>query len=576
MKTFLPVTIIFFLLLTKISQGQNFTLVTSGIGSDLSSSFGAAWGDYDNDGDNDIFITTVYSENDMLFKNNGNGSFTSVTVGALVTETGFSEGAAWGDFDNDGDLDLFVAFYNESNVLYSNNGDGTFTQVSSGLASFTGASGSVSWADINNDGDLDLFVGIGNGNDLLYINNGDGTFTRDFTSVIANDGAPTTGNSWADYDGDGDIDLFVATTANDRLYRNNNDSTFTLVTGDPVVSDNVWSNGGSWGDYDNDGDLDLFVTTGTTNSALANRLYKNNGNGGFTRITTGSFVTDLGTSMSGAWADYDNDGWLDLFVANTSANGNGQNDFLYHNNADGTFTRITTGVIVTDNADTRGAAWADYDTDGDLDLYVSNEVNQTDRLYQNNGNSNHYISIRTIGTVSNRSSIGAIVRVKATINGTSMWQMRDISSQTGYFSQNSLEAEFGLGDATMIDSIVVRWPSGITCIKTNVAADQFITITESCILSGVEETITNAQIAVRLIPNPAKGETMVTFSFEQNETASMQVHDMLGNLVYSANKQFSAGAHSVKLDVSGLAQGTYIFTLRTANGAKSERLIVIQ
>ncbi len=196
-----------------------------------------------------------------------------------------------------------------------------------------------------------------------------------------------------------------------------------------------------------------------------------NGDGTFTKVTEGRIVSDGGNSQSCAWGDYDNDGWLDLFVANA-----GGGNFLYRNNGDGSFSSVTGQAIADDQSTSAGCAWGDYDNDGFLDLVVAG-VGQN-LLYRNNGNSNSWLKANCIGTVSNRSAIGAKVRLKATIGGRTFWQLREISGGSGYVSQNSLIAHFGLGDAKVIDTLRIEWPSGAVQELQNVAANQMLTITE--------------------------------------------------------------------------------------------------
>src|SRR5439155_143910 len=203
--------------------------------------------------------------------------FTAITNGPVVKDGGDSTGCAWGDYDNDGFLDLFVS---------------------------------------NEQGQ----------NNFLFHNNGDGSFAKIISGNIVNDGGASYGCTWGDYDNDGFLDLFVANlNENNFLYHNNGDGTFTKVTSGRIVSDGGASQGCAWGDYDNDGLLDLFVA----NRNQINFLYHNDGNGAFTAITNGAIVNDVDYSWSPAWVDYDNDGFLDLFVANGPASGAGQNDFLY-------------------------------------------------------------------------------------------------------------------------------------------------------------------------------------------------------------------------------------------------------
>ncbi len=469
-----PRLALLFLLLPStfaLAQQTTFTKITlRDTVNDRRSSFGVSWGDYDNDGFLDLFVAN--NGTNFLYRNNGNGSFTRVTEGAIVNDVGSSRSASWGDYDNDGDLDLFIAkYYAEKNFLYRNNGNGTFTKVTNGIiVNDSGDSRGSSWGDYDNDGDLDLFVANDNNqSNFLYQNNGNDRFVSITEGPIATDQGNSNSSNWADYDNDGDLDLFVTNFGlKDFLYRNDSNGTFAKITEGVIVNDGVSSLSSSWGDYDNDGDFDLFVANGNQN----NSLYQNNGNGTFIKITEGVIVNDRGASVSSSWGDYDNDGDLDLFVANYD-----QNNSLYQNNSDGTFTKIMDATITNHLGYSLGCSWGDYDNDGDLDLFVANAVGNL--LYQNNGNGNNWINIHLTGVVSNRSAIGAKVKMKATIGGRPVWQTQKISGQTGSASQNSLNVEFGLGTATIIDSIQIRWPSGIIQDTAQVAVNQFVKIVES-------------------------------------------------------------------------------------------------
>src|SRR6266542_864178 len=485
--------------LARLNVDPTFTKITTGnIVTDHATSLGCSWGDFDNDGFLDIFVanstypSTPWGRN-FLYHNNRDGTFMAITSGSIVTEVADHPAGIWGDFDNDGLLDLFVTTFgqNQSNSLFRNLGNGTFAKANAGtLVTETECDGTA-WGDYDNDGFLDLFITRGSLvqssrlASFLYRNNGNGTFTKVTNGSVATDLGNARGCAWGDIDNDGKLDLFVSNAyfITNFLYRNRGDGTFTRLTAGSIATELADSRGCSWGDYDNDGYLDLFVANGGRTSTQNNFLYHNNGDGTFTKVTSGSIVNDGGHSFGCTWGDYDNDGFLDLFVAN----GCGQNNLLYHNNGDGSFTKVTTGSPVNDGGESGGCAWGDYDNDGFLDLFVANggntcsgnDENQRNFLYRNNTNRNNWISIKLVGTVSNRSGIGAKVRLKATVGGTNRWQLRQISGGDGYGQQNGLRAHFGLGDATNIDTVRIEWPSGTVQELRDVWTNQFLTVTES-------------------------------------------------------------------------------------------------
>ncbi|MCM2271272.1 MAG: FG-GAP-like repeat-containing protein [candidate division Zixibacteria bacterium] len=471
--------------LPELSRSANyFTPVTTGpVVTDGGDSRSVNFIDYDNDGNLDLLITNGPNPGqvDFLYKGNGDGTFARIINSPIATVSAASDGGTFGDYDNDGDEDCYVAtWWGQLNLFHINNGDGTFTQESgSEITSDNDYSEAATWVDYDQDGFLDLQVcnSAGALQNQLYHNDGDGTFTRVLTGLIATDGFKSRVGAWADYDNDGDQDCYVANEGNqnNNLYQNNGDGTFTKVTTGPPVTDGGQSFSASWGDYDNDGDFDLTVANSVSQTNL---LYRNDG-GTFTRIT-GSPVTTLASwSVSTAWGDIDNDGDLDLFITNAFGSLD-DNNLLYTNNGDGTFVREFDDSTATDVGWSYGCAFGDVDKDGDLDLAVARcqNANENNSLYLNNGNSNHWLIVDLQALISNRSAIGTRVRVKATINGIPTWQMREVSSQSGYSGQNQMDPHFGLGDATTIDSIIVTWPSGFVTIVENVAADQYLAVTE--------------------------------------------------------------------------------------------------
>jgi hypothetical protein len=456
-------------ILWTLSPTDQFTKLTgTALTADLAGSLSNAWGDYDGNGHLDLFVGNQ-PQADFLYKNNGNGTFTKNITDASVLPISNTYTPTWGDFDNDGNLDLFVPNFGGNNILYRNNGAGALVEaINFGDMdnSFTGA-----WGDYDGDGFIDLFVG-NSGNNRLYRNNQDGTFTEIIDTEITNSLGNSFGASWADYDDDGFLDLFITELGFENiLLHNNGNNTFTRIISGEIVTDLNSSLGASWGDYDNDADLDLFVSN---YSGENNVLYQNNGNGTFTKILNQNIVLDASSSVGSSWEDFDNDGYLDLFVATD----NFANDLLYQNNGDGTFTSIKLWAPTTDAKGSFGSSWADYDKDGDVDLFVTvDNPAEPNLFYQNNGNSNNWINIVLEGVESNRSAIGAKVYI-TTSDGT---QFREVASQTGFGSQNSLNVEFGLASATVIDLIEINWPSGRNQFLFNVNGNQFITIVEDVI-----------------------------------------------------------------------------------------------
>ncbi len=480
---------------------------------------GIAVNDYDNDGYLDFYITNGLGFPNGLYHNNGDGTFTDVSAEAGVGETRReSTGFAFGDIDNDGFPDLYVGNYGR-NTLYHNNGDGTFTDITrrAGVGDERNAR-AVSFVDYNNDGFLDFYVtnfdwqfsvnflrtdNPGQGN-VLYRNNGDGTFT----DVTERAGVGHTGlafaATWMDYDNDGDQDLFVANDVGRFiLFRNNGDGTFTDVS--VQAGFNVT---GSWmgiatGDYNNDGNIDvyvvnvgpgtdLFVGMGAPIGTVFNALYRNNGDGTFTDVAKEAGVADAGFGFGCSFADFDNDGDLDLYVvSNYYFEGPGAtgdlsmfgvldkglgdaNTFFFLNNGDGTFTEATAAVGIHDPSDARGLAIGDYNNDGFLDIFIGHERSRP-IIYKNNaGNGNHWLKVKVVGTRSNRSGIGAKVRVVS--NGRA--QIRDVNGGSSYLSQNSFETHFGLGQDKVVDSVEVVFPSGKVVVRKTVAVNQLLTITE--------------------------------------------------------------------------------------------------
>ena len=515
---------------TTIYGGRNanrYLLETTGCG--------AAAFDYDDDGWLDLFIVNGSTLDGFprgkeptshLYRNRHDGTFEDVTARAGLALAGWGQGACAGDYDNDGHEDLFVTYWGV-NRLFRNRGDGTFqeTTSSAGLETARKRWGAgCAFLDYDRDGRLDLFAanyidldlattpvpesglcrykgvpvacgppGLTGGKNVLYRNKGDGTFSdvSEPSGITRAGGTYGLGVSTLDFDDDGWIDVYVANDSNpSALYRNNRDGTFTDIG---VQAGCAYSQDGkpqagmgvAIGDYNRDGRMDIFKTNFAGDTST---LYANNGAGACEDRTFASGIGRntrwLGWGVS--FLDLDLDGWLDLFLVNghvypeveqlkTEA-GYRQRKVVYRNRGDGKFDDVTErlGSPVTIPKAGRGAAFADFDNDGDVDVLVNN-VHDTPDLYRLDVHEKrNWLTVRLVGTKSNRSAIGA--RVRATAGGVT--QVQEVRGGGSYYSQNDRRLHFGLGSAARIDALDVRWPSGLEELWSNLEVNQIVTLKE--------------------------------------------------------------------------------------------------
>jgi hypothetical protein len=496
---------------------------------------GVALLDYDNDGFLDIFFTNgaripslskdVPGFYNRLYHNNHDGTFTDVTEKAGLSGTGYSIGVAAADFDNDGWTDLYVTGINH-NILYRNNHDGTFTDVTerAGVSGMNSAgkkllSVSAAWIDYDNDGRLDLFVtnyldwspetskicglpgkrlscppSLYSGEpNILYHNNGDGTFTDVSESTgIAGQIGKGMGVAVADYDADGWMDIFVANdNARNFLFKNRQGKGFDEVgveAGVAYTDDGipVSSMGVDFRDYRNDGKPGIFIT------ALGGEtfpLYRNEGNDLFTMDTYPANIGFSTYKMSGWGAgivDFNNDGYKDLFSANSHVSENAdidpqqhylQTNAIFENMKDNTFQDVSThaGPGLGLRAAHRGAAFGDLNNDGKIDIVVSVIAGHAELLYNTTANGNHWLLIQTIGTKSNRDGIGTQIKLTSQ---SGLVQFNQVTTAGSYASSSDKRVHFGLGRDKLAKEITLRWPSGRVQTLHNVKADQILRVTE--------------------------------------------------------------------------------------------------
>ena len=502
---------------------------------------GAAWGDYDNDGWLDLYVANeagplTFTDKEIrespahnvLYHNNGDGTFEEVSELAGVDFRGWAMAPTWVDYDNDGWLDLFLSCYGK-NVFYHNNRDGTFTNntLESGLGGKRGFWTGASWSDFNRDSFLDLYVcgyvqysypdaqestmqyavevpasinpsSFKPERNLLYRNNGDGSFTEIAEKAGVEDmNGRSLSAAWCDFDEDGWPDLYVANDVSDNvLFLNLGNETFKEISHSAYVADYRGAMGIAVGDWDGDADMDMFIThwiaqenalySGIRSQYAALNISKNTIRfmDEADRYGLGQIALDyigFGTSFF----DYDNDGRLDLFVANGSTFQQKKKPWLLIPMVDQLFwnrgtdqgyydVSVVSGEAFKSEFVGRGAAFGDYDNDGDVDIFITNNDGPGILLRNEGGNQNQWLQVDLEGAQSNRQALGAKLRL---VTGGRA-QLRQVGAQSSYLSQNSLIEHFGLGAELSVDTLEIIWPSGVRQFLHNIKTNQTIHVME--------------------------------------------------------------------------------------------------
>ena len=565
----------------------------------------AAWGDIDNDGDLDVYMSIGSRQgNDLMINDlSASGKFNRAdTLMAHYVKTRRPRQVLMGDVDNDWDLDLMAIADEKKISLMINKLAETdslwFEDVSeqTGIAHLDEKYYAASMADYNNDGLLDIFIsGLSEEAlmpSLLFKNTtpvgGSLSFEElaESAGIFSLDGWGMATGSWGDYDNDGDQDIFIATmpTWPVLLFRNESDGTFTEVAIETGFADSFGnSRAAIWGDYDNDGDLDIYISRATYTDLPdmdTCELWRNDD--GYFNLVEAARVVQR-TIRGAAWGDYDNDGDLDLHLSE-----DGKPDIMFRNDGNDTFVDVaeTVGLIqvedpngggMLDIQDRGGQTWADWDADGDLDLLLPSEMGLQPYLMQNDGgNANNWLEVKLIGIQSNRYGVGTrIIALSGELK-----QIREVHIGSGYLCGPPTDVHFGFQQRSTIDSLIVRWPSGPIDALTDVAVKQMLSIEEGSTISSVgqkNKTVLKGFALMQNYPNPFNPETRITYEIMQTGQVQLNVFTITGQHVATlVDGMQTNGRYSVLFDVNSLPSGMYFYRLSAGGFVAQHKMILLR
>ncbi len=528
---------------------------------------GVSFCDFDGDGWDDITYSTTDGEEVYFYKNN-NGVFSLIDLG--INDTYRTKQVIWVDYDSDGDKDFFATSISGLNKFYRNDGNMSFTDITATCGLFTDNKFTygASFGDIDNDGDLDVI--ICNRDDVTFnqynylYRNDSGTFV----DITVSAGLNLTNqlsfiSAFFDYNNDGFQDIYVANDKHpniNRLYENNGDNTFTdvsVASGAGIAIDAMST---TIGDYNNDGWFDIYVT----NTTAGNQFLKNNGDGTFTNIAAFNGTLMETIAWGSVFLDADNDADLDLYVS-SMLDGSDQTRLpsaFYENDGTGNYT-IPSGIgFENDTRISFSNAIGDFNNDGYPDIIVMNDT-QNNFLWENTtSNSNNWIKLNLTGVTSNKDGIGS----KIEINAGGVSQYRYTLNGEGYIAQNSNSEFVGIGTATSIDYIKVTWLSGTVDTFSNVSPNQTLNITEGQSLSVNEYNLSNIQV----FPNPVTDKLNIELSKTTESGFKVELYDILGKKVLSEMKE----GNSAIIDLSNYVSGIYMLKCIISDKVITKKVIV--
>ncbi|MEL7529671.1 MAG: FG-GAP-like repeat-containing protein [Bacteroidota bacterium] len=546
-------------------DAQSFVDITvnAGLNQAKGRCYGLAWGDYDADGDPDLYVSRHGGPN-LLYQNQGELRFKEVADKVGLAFTGKTTTAVWGDLDNDGDLDLYLGNEGAANRLFENV-EGKFQDITtSAKVGDSGQSRAVLLADVDQDGLLDIYVANLLGPNRLYRNLGNLRF-QDITDASGTqDTQLNLGAIFLDYDRDGDQDLYL-THDNKQpniLLQNDGSGQFTDVSAVSGSNYAGYGMGVDAGDVNNDGWLDLYITNLSDNILLLNQQ-----DGTFQNITGLAKISDRGMGWGTSFLDFDNDGWLDIYAVNDS-------DFspfpnvLYRNLGNLAFDKVALNEPISSLGAGYATAKADIDGDGLLDLALANTSEEGVQLFHNqNSDPQNWLSVKLIGSRSNRDAIGASLSLRSS---DGLWTT-DLAAGSGYAAQNAQSLHIGLGNRTRIDSLYVRWPEGTRQAFAAPPLNQEITIIEGLGIQTTSTTLFN----LRVSPNPLAEQMEVFFMLPFAERIHLSLLDSQGRIVRQIREEeMAAGLHRIGWELRGdLSPGLYIVRLQAKDQVEAIKLM---